>query len=579
MAKDTTTFCKKFKLSPIPSYERKKWNIRVNEYFDGLVSTQEKYIKNYIEWTKNSETNKTKIEKEIEVLEAATIKDKETEDHLESCQKILKKVQNKIKNYNKRKTECENKIVEIKGEKDRFNSIVENGIVSQADNDFMNKVAKNYTYDFFRRCCISEAQRKNATLSYVYSECLNQNLHKIEDTTLRNEKISKLFNFANRTQSKQIPEVPNCLMDILGIDNPLKGYGQDYKQSLRSAFLKSIDDGLFEGKVALPTFKMDNPLTVEKTRFTIFPNFDLININSYKDIQKIIQKENGKVFLWVGKNNPDIAKFEINFGSKKKQRPDLFSLLYDLLKQNYDVCGSSFEYDLQHNDIIFNLTIKKPVENVDELDENTVVGVDVGINTPAVCALNNHDRVYKYIGSKDDFLRILTKQKAQKARIQNVNKILDNKGKRANQQALDRITKRRAQWAKNYNHLISKRVVDFALSNNAKCIQLEKLSNYTDKQKNNTLLKEWSYYQLQQFIEYKAKEYGIEVKYVNPENTSVRCSCCGAVENTERIKTTRKSLFVCHNEGCDQNGIFVNADLNAARNIAMAIPKKEKEKA
>ena len=60
MAKDTTTFCKKFKLSPIPSYERKKWNIRVNEYFDKLVSTQEKYKKNYIEWAKNAETNKAK---------------------------------------------------------------------------------------------------------------------------------------------------------------------------------------------------------------------------------------------------------------------------------------------------------------------------------------------------------------------------------------------------------------------------------------------------------------------------------------------------------------------------------------
>jgi transposase len=70
----------------------------------------------------------------------------------------------------------------------------------------------------------------------------------------------------------------------------------------------------------------------------------------------------------------------------------------------------------------------------------------------------------------------------------------------------------------------------------------------------------WSFAQLKGFIGYKAEERGCTVAGVDPQHTSQRCSCCGHVARTNRRS---QSVFMCRQYGYD-----LNADLNAARNIA-----------
>ena len=56
------------------------------------------------------------------------------------------------------------------------------------------------------------------------------------------------------------------------------------------------------------------------------------------------------------------------------------------------------------------------------------------------------------------------------------------------------------------------------------------------------------------------EEYGIKLNVVNEYGTSRQCSICNADHENGRVK---RGLYVC-----ETTGVEINADLNAARNIA-----------
>jgi len=75
----------------------------------------------------------------------------------------------------------------------------------------------------------------------------------------------------------------------------------------------------------------------------------------------------------------------------------------------------------------------------------------------------------------------------------------------------------------------------------------------------------WVPSKLATLLQYKADERGIEVVKVNPRNTSRRCSACG---HTAKENRKSQSEFVCMK--CGDPAHPVNADYNAARNLALA---------
>ena len=76
-----------------------------------------------------------------------------------------------------------------------------------------------------------------------------------------------------------------------------------------------------------------------------------------------------------------------------------------------------------------------------------------------------------------------------------------------------------------------------------------------------TFLKDWTFYDLQQKIRYKAEDKGIEVITIKPSYTSQRCHKCGCIDKSSRHTQEKFKCTTC--------GYECNADVNAARNIAI----------
>jgi len=135
--------------------------------------------------------------------------------------------------------------------------------------------------------------------------------------------------------------------------------------------------------------------------------------------------------------------------------------------------------------------------------------------------------------------------------------------KRGSFKFIKKLKNRESRITKDINHKISKKIVELAKSNNFG-IKLEKLQGIRKKSQGkefNRTKSNWSFYQLEGFIEYKAKLSGVRVYHVNPAYTSKNCSRCGLIGSRE------SKVFRCNNCGHHDH-----ADANASFNIAKAVP-------
>jgi len=176
--------------------------------------------------------------------------------------------------------------------------------------------------------------------------------------------------------------------------------------------------------------------------------------------------------------------------------------------------------------------------------QNIVLGIDLGVNNLAVCS---DSRFYNS-----------AKVKQVKRKFKYLRSKLQAKGTHSSKRLLKKLSGRETRYMAWINHNISKDIVS---KFNGNKIIMENLKGIRKQHRGrimNYWISNWSFFQLQTFIQYKAERKGITVERVKPNYTSQICHRCG------QLGSRSKGCFSCSHCGLS----LFNSDLNASRNLA-----------
>lgn len=309
----------------------------------------------------------------------------------------------------------------------------------------------------------------------------------------------------------------------------------------------------------VPTYKLDTPYFIKNNNYKLYNNggwlvdiafFNKAGLNNYG--YKVGHK----------------FEFEIDKIDNNKK-----STITKIINGEYKQGSAQISISKKGKiELIISFGFEKEINN--QLDKNRIMGIDLGIAKVATMSVwdentLNWDRFsYKHniidgaelIAFRQKYYNIrrslsITSKYVGEGRI--------GHGYKTRMKPVDRIRNKVSNFADTYNHKISKYIVEFAVKNSCGIIQMEDLSGATSYA-HEKFLKEWSYYDLQSKIEYKAKEHGIEIRKINPQYTSKRCSKCGNIHIENRDCKNNQANFEC--KIC---GYKDNADINASKNISI----------
>ena len=215
---------------------------------------------------------------------------------------------------------------------------------------------------------------------------------------------------------------------------------------------------------------------------------------------------------------------------------------------NYEFRTATLTY--KNGNFFLNITVKKPALIK---KPEVVMGIDLGIKNIAVCSTGKFFKSGLLNDSRRQFREKRTK--------------LQSKGTRSCKKILQRLSGRENRFSNWVLHNISHRIVNEAINHNAEVIAFERLTDIRERakqwrKKERAKINLWAFSKLQQYVQYKALEAGINTVFIEAKYTSQRCSKCGHIEASNRSGLN----FVCKH--C---GYSLNADYNASKNIAFKV--------
>ncbi|MFB6119242.1 RNA-guided endonuclease InsQ/TnpB family protein [Halosegnis sp.] len=226
---------------------------------------------------------------------------------------------------------------------------------------------------------------------------------------------------------------------------------------------------------------------------------------------------------------------------------------------DWDASSATLQYDKQTDTFYLHVTLKNPDYTVDGTErqeashdddgaENGVVlGVDLNV-TGAFAVTSTGE----FIGSADYLAHKRDQYEQRCARLQQT-------GTRSAHQTIQSIGSRFSDWSLDWLHNRANDLIAEAHAADVDGIIFENLDHIRENIANGSKFQQWAYATFIELVEYKIESTALFVDFVNPAYTSQRCSHCGFTHEDNRDD----KQFAC--QDC---GYAVNADYNAAKNIA-----------
>ncbi|WP_293146173.1 MULTISPECIES: transposase [unclassified Microcoleus] len=134
---------------------------------------------------------------------------------------------------------------------------------------------------------------------------------------------------------------------------------------------------------------------------------------------------------------------------------------------------------------------------------------------------------------------------------------------------LKRLSGKEKRFQELVNHTISHRLISRATSS-SQAIALEDLTGIRERtnslnrsKKERRLSNSWAFFQLRQFLIYKAIKYGVKILFIDPRHTSQTCHNCNHIHPVRGESYRKGKKFACGH--C---GYVGDADYNGAKNIS-----------
>lgn len=384
-------------------------------------------------------------------------------------------------------------------------------------------------------------------------------LHTVDMIERKNtDKDFNIVEYEKNTYGKSYRNIIEGKMkEIMNLCNT-SNVGTLHQQLVQNDFNRLKKD-LLNNRTSLSNYKLDTPYFLKNDNYKLYNNggwFVDLSFFNRAGLQKYGYKTGHKF------------EFEIDTMDNNKK-----STITKIINGEYKQGSAQISISKKGKiELIISFGFEKQIDN--ELNKNRTLGIDLGIVKTATMSIwDDNVKDWEWFSYKNNIIDgkelIAFRQKYYNLRrnmsiaSKYVGEGREGHGYKTKMKPVDKVRDKVARFSDTYNHKISKYIVEFAKKNNCGIIQMEDLSQATANV-HEKFLKEWSYYDLQTKIEYKAKEYGIEIKKINPKYTSKRCSKCGCIHIENRNCKEDQSKFICKICGYKEN-----ADINASKNIAI----------